>query len=61
MAELNGWVFVRNRGSHRVYRKPEVVDNLSVPTHRELKEGTLRDLLTTMGITISEFLAVARK
>ena len=61
VAELNGWVFVRNRGSHRVYRKPEVVDNLSVPTHRELKEGTLRDLLTTMGITISEFLAVARK
>jgi predicted RNA binding protein YcfA (HicA-like mRNA interferase family) len=61
VAELSGWVFARNRGSHRVYWKQGVVHNLSVPGHRELKEGTLRDLLATMEMTVNEFLAVARK
>ena len=35
--------------------------NLTIPDHSSVKEGTLRRLLAIMDMTISEFLAVARK
>ncbi len=53
---------MRSRGSHTVLEYPERHRrNLSVPLHRELSEGTLRDLIDTMGISVDEFLQLAKK
>jgi predicted RNA binding protein YcfA (HicA-like mRNA interferase family) len=34
--EKLGWILLRQRGSHRVFGKTEVADNLAIPDHREL-------------------------
>lgn len=45
-----------------VYEFPESnVRNLSIPRHRELAEGTLRAVIDTMGLTVDEFLRLAKK
>ena len=48
-------------GDHMVFRKPGVARNISIPDHREVREGTLHKLIKDMGLTIDEFLALARK
>jgi len=50
-----GWV-LRNKGSHLVLTKPGSRYNLSVPNHREIKEGTLRSLICKAGLTVKEFI-----
>jgi hypothetical protein len=34
---------------------------LTIPRHREMREGTLRGLIRTMGLTVDEFLERAKK
>lgn len=55
--EKLGWHFLRQRGSHMVYGKPDVPANLSIPNHDELSRGTLRSLIRTAGISVEEFAA----
>ena len=61
VAERDDWQYQRRRGSHMIYSKVGVRENLSIPNPSNVKEGTLRDLLTIMEMTVGEFLAVARK
>lgn len=61
MAEGLGWQYQRTRGDHLIYTFPRAERNLSIPAHRELREGLVRSLIATMGITVDEFLKVARK
>lgn len=61
VAEVHGWVLNRSSGDHFVYKRPGNRLNLSIPDHRPVAEGTLRQILKTMGITVDEFLAIARK
>ena len=61
VAESLGWQFQRMAGDHMVFRKPGVARNISIPDHREVREGTLHKLIKDMGLTIDEFLALARK
>lgn len=61
MAELHGWTYFRSRGSHRTYRKLGAAQNLSIPDHNPIAEGTLRALIKTMEMSVDDFLAVARK
>jgi predicted RNA binding protein YcfA (HicA-like mRNA interferase family) len=56
-----GWQEVHSKGDHVVYRKPGSPLNLSIPDHAPIKEGTMRQLLKTMGLTVDEFLKMARK
>jgi predicted RNA binding protein YcfA (HicA-like mRNA interferase family) len=42
--EANGFVFVRQRGSHKIYRHEGGV-SVPVPDHRELAKGTLSDII----------------
>jgi hypothetical protein len=44
-----------------VFKKPGVIENLSIPDHREVGEGTLRKLVRTMGLTVDEFITLVRK
>lgn len=50
----------RNSGDHVIYQHPVHAVNLSIPDHRELKEGTLRSLISKMGMTVDEFLAALK-
>lgn len=44
-----------------VFRKAGVAANLSIPSKREVAEGTTRSIVIKMGLTVDEFLALARK
>ena len=61
VAESLGWTLRNVEGSHWVYQRPGAVRNLSIPGHRELPEGTVRNLIGIMGLTVDEFLRLAKK
>ncbi len=49
------WIPHRQVGSHVVLRKEGSKVTLSVPKHKELKPGLLRDLIKAAGLTVEEF------
>lgn len=53
--ERAGFVFDRQRGSHMVYYHAETNRTVVVPRHREIKAGTLREILREAAITREEF------
>ena len=61
VAESLGWTLRNVEGSHWVYQLPGAVRNLSIPASRELPEGTVRGLIAIMGLTVDEFLRLAKK
>jgi predicted RNA binding protein YcfA (HicA-like mRNA interferase family) len=56
--EKLGFVIVRQRGSHVVLRRGPI--GCVVPTHRELKTGTLSGVLRQGGVTAEQFAEVLR-
>jgi predicted RNA binding protein YcfA (HicA-like mRNA interferase family) len=56
--ERMGFVVARQRGSHAVLRRGS--QGCVVPTHRELKTGTLAGVLTQAGVTVEDFVAALR-
>ncbi len=58
--ERLGWVFLRQKGSHRVYGKQNVPVNLSIPMHKMLDRGTLRSLIRKASLTVEEFVSVLK-
>jgi predicted RNA binding protein YcfA (HicA-like mRNA interferase family) len=61
VARAEGWVHVRTNGDHFVFRKDGERLNLSIPDHATIREGTLRDLLKVMTLSVDDFLRTARK
>ncbi len=57
VAESEGWVFVRQVGSHRIYTRRPNPHNLTIPVSRDLPAGTVRSLVKGMGLTVDAFLA----
>ena len=53
--ERAGFVFDRQKGSHMVYYHPETNRTVVIPRHREIKRGTLREILREAGLTPQEF------
>jgi predicted RNA binding protein YcfA (HicA-like mRNA interferase family) len=53
-----GWQTLGQVGSYLVMVRPGVRANLSVPQHKELSVGTLRNLIRHSGLTVDEFLAL---
>jgi predicted RNA binding protein YcfA (HicA-like mRNA interferase family) len=51
-----GWRIVRHRNHIVMVRDGEVL-SLSIPDHKEVARGTLRDLIRTAGLTVAEFVA----
>ena len=53
-----GWEITRVRSSHIILEKEGVIATLSVPVHKgkNVKRGTLRDLIKDAELTIEEFL-----
>lgn len=53
LLEKEGFRFVRQKGSHRLYKKGEL--RVTVPYHnKDLKPGTLHNILKQAGITRKE-------
>jgi predicted RNA binding protein YcfA (HicA-like mRNA interferase family) len=58
--ELLGWQVTRQRGSHIILTKAGYNATLSVPDHKEVAKGTLRSLIRSSGLSVSEFLDVLK-
>ena len=52
----HGFVQERIRGSHAILKKEGFALVLSVPLHRELDTGLLRDLIKSAELTVEEFI-----
>jgi len=50
-----GWIPHRQVGSHVVLRTEGSKVTLSVPKHKELKPGLLRNLIKAAGLSVEEF------
>ena len=50
-----GWVVSRQTRNHIIMEKVGCPTTLSVPKHKELKRGTLRNLIKDAGLTVEEF------
>jgi predicted RNA binding protein YcfA (HicA-like mRNA interferase family) len=53
----DGWVVVRQRGSHIRLQKhtPDETQKLTVPAHRPIKRSTLSQILKHARLTVDEF------
>ena len=51
-----GWVFDRQNGSHKIYKKPGEIRPIVLPDHGdELKAGTIKSNLRTLKISNARF------
>jgi predicted RNA binding protein YcfA (HicA-like mRNA interferase family) len=55
--QAHGWQVVRQSGSHIIMIKEGHEATLSVPAHNPVAKGTLRSLIRSAGLTVSEFMA----
>jgi len=53
-----GFVIDRQRGSHIVMYRSDPLARVIVPNHKEIKPGTLRQIINDAGLTIDEFLSL---
>lgn len=56
----SGWTVSRQKGSHVIMERSGYDVTLSIPVHKskDVKRGTLRDLIRDAGMTIEEFLSI---
>ena len=56
-----GWRFSRQKGSHVIMERIGYDVTLSIPVHKgkDVKRGTLRDLIRDAGMTVEEFRLLA--
>lgn len=59
--ERAGFYVTRQRGSHIIMRRDTPPGRAVVPNHKELKPGTLNDIIKEAGLTVEEFVALLRK
>ena len=57
-----GWHVARRKGSHVIMEKDGFDVTPSIPGHKgkDVKRGTLRDLIRDAGLTVDEFLKVIK-
>jgi predicted RNA binding protein YcfA (HicA-like mRNA interferase family) len=60
--ERAGWTVERQTGSHVILSKAASLYVLSIPVHKgkPIKQGLLRSLIRSAGLTIEEFLRLYR-
>ena len=56
-----GWEVKRQRGSHIVMTKPGSFATLSIPKHKQVARGTLRELIKSSGETFEDFIKALKK
>ena len=58
--EKLGWRVARQRGSHIIMIKEGEIASLSVPNHNPVAKGTLRSLIRSSNLIVSDFLSAAK-
>ena len=53
--ERAGFVFRRQRGSHMVLRRAAPYARVVVPDHKQVRQGTLRRIVSDAGLSVDEF------
>jgi predicted RNA binding protein YcfA (HicA-like mRNA interferase family) len=53
--ERAGFQFRRQSGSHMILRRGDRYARVIVPDHRQVRQGTLRRIITDAGLTIDQF------
>ena len=54
-----GFVFYRSgKGDHEIWYNPETQQRTTIPHHREIKEGTLRNILKQAQVDVNVFLDI---
>jgi predicted RNA binding protein YcfA (HicA-like mRNA interferase family) len=56
-----GWVFQRQRGSHRIFTLEGSFVSISVPDHSPVAKGTLRRIIRDAGVDVDTFVKATRK
>ena len=52
-----GFEFYRNaRGDHKIWFNPQTLCKTTIPHHKQIKEGTLRNILKQAKIDVDTFL-----
>ena len=51
-----GFVVNRQRGSHIILKRTDPYARVVVPDHKEIRPGTLRQILNEAGITVEQLL-----
>jgi len=54
--ERIGFIFRRQKGSHMVLRRNEPYARAVIPDHKQLRVGTLRQILSDAGLTVDQLL-----
>ena len=54
--EKAGWKVVIQKGSHVMMTKPDYLYTLSIPQHKELGTGLIKELLRQANLTQKEFM-----
>jgi predicted RNA binding protein YcfA (HicA-like mRNA interferase family) len=52
--ERIGFVYQRQKGSHKILRRDHPYSRVVIPDHRTLRPGTLRQILHEAGITVEQ-------
>jgi predicted RNA binding protein YcfA (HicA-like mRNA interferase family) len=58
--EKSGFVLVRMKGSHMMFRRQSTATLVVVPNHRVIKPSTLRSIMHTAGISSDELVELMR-
>jgi predicted RNA binding protein YcfA (HicA-like mRNA interferase family) len=58
--EKAGFVVTRRKGSHIVMVRAEPKARVVVPDHREVRMGTLHQILADAGLSVDEFLRLLK-
>lgn len=54
-----GFVFYPSaKGDHEIWYNPETKQRTTIPHHREIKEGTLRNILKQARVDVDTFLEI---
>lgn len=56
-----GWFINNSDGRHRIYAKHGVQNQVTVPDHKELQTGTLRNIIKQAGLTVDQFYETAAR
>jgi predicted RNA binding protein YcfA (HicA-like mRNA interferase family) len=55
--EKCGWELDRTKGSHQIFRHPQLAHRVVVPMHaRDLARGTLNQIIDACGVSRREFI-----
>ncbi len=56
-----GCIFVRQKGSHRVYKKEGVIKLITLPIHKTISSGVLLQIIRNLGVNKATFLQSINK